>query len=75
MSKYPPRLLNPTLAIFLTWITISVMIDGPALADTPLQLGPRRDVTIAARENAVFELTVSGSTPHFWSQPVTVPPD
>ena len=32
-------------------------------------------MTIASRGNGVSEITVSGSTPHFWSQLVSVPAD
>lgn len=54
-------------------LALCLLIAGPTNADTPLELGPRRDVTIAPRGNGVSEVTVSGSTPHFWSQPVSVP--
>ena len=39
----------------------------------PLRLGPHRDVTLVKSEEGVTTITISGSTPHFWSQPVAPP--
>ncbi|MFT6792194.1 MAG: hypothetical protein ACJAR1_000173 [Rubritalea sp.] len=44
-----------------------------ASAETALKHGPYRDVTITQKNTEVSEITISGPTPHFWSQPVTVP--
>ncbi len=54
-------------------VAVSLLFAFTSQAATSLKMGPRRDVTITPRGAAVSEITVSGSTPHFWSQPVSVP--
>ena len=50
-----------------------LLVAGTLSGETGLQLGPRRDVTISSPGNGASEIKVSGATPHFWSQLVTVP--
>ncbi|MEM1293922.1 MAG: DUF5722 domain-containing protein [Verrucomicrobiota bacterium] len=54
-------------------VALCLLVAGSTLAETSLELGPRKDVTITPQDKAVSEITVSGPTPHFWSQPVKVP--
>ena len=52
---------------------LGLLLAGSVFAETPLKLGPRKDVAITLRGNGVSEITVNGPTPHFWSQGVSVP--
>ena len=48
--------------------------DAKSKASTALRPGPHRDVTISTLANGVFEIAVTGASPHFWSQKVQPPP-
>ncbi|MEM7015215.1 MAG: hypothetical protein AAF585_27475, partial [Verrucomicrobiota bacterium] len=54
-------------------LSVGLFAAGSAISETPLKLGPRKDVLISPFVNGASEISVSGPTPHFWSQPVVVP--
>lgn len=42
-------------------------------AETPLKLGPHRNVLLTAKPEGVTEIAVTAPSPHFWTQLITVP--
>ncbi len=61
------------IALTLAVLALSLLIPAKILAATPLELGPHRDVEIARGDGGVSTITITGTTPHFWSQPATPP--
>jgi len=43
-------------------------------AVTPLRPGPHRDVEISPRAGGVYQIEITGASPHFWSQKIQPPP-
>ncbi len=63
------------LPIVRTALLSLVLCTSTVAADeTALILGPRRDVTITPKGPGVSEVTITGNSPHFWSQPVSTKP-
>lgn len=54
-------------------LALCLLAADSVIAATSLKLGPHRDVNISDRGPGVSEIVVSGPTPHFWSQLVSVP--
>lgn len=57
----------------LASLTIFHGVIGPLYATTAVAPGPHRDVRIERSAQGDATITITGTTPHFWSQPIKAP--